>query len=90
MLKNVREGLGNCPVLLQSGIVFVVALLLACVHGGIGGLQNDDMQISFMLNGGGARPALFPCTRMYVWGGLFATFPPFGPALTGITASFAP
>ena len=59
MLKKVRQGLGNCPVLLQSGIVFVVALLLACVHGGIGGLQNDDMQISFMLNGGGAAPGPF-------------------------------
>lgn len=59
MLKYVRTGLGNCPVLLQAGIVFVVALLLAAVHGGIGVLQNDDLQISFMLNGGGEAPGPF-------------------------------
>ena len=59
MLEHVIKRLEKCPILLQAGIVFAVALLLAAVHGGIGGLQNDDLQICFLLNGGGEAPGPF-------------------------------
>lgn len=59
MLEHSNKWLPNRSAFLQPLLVFCVALLLAIVHGGIGGLQNDDLQISFMLSCGGEEPSCF-------------------------------
>lgn len=41
-----------------AGVALLVALILTALHGGLT-LQNDDLQIYFMLCGGGAEPGPF-------------------------------
>lgn len=59
MPEHTHKRLLNRSAFLQAVLVFCAALLLAIVHGGIGGLQNDDLQISFMLSCGGVEPSHF-------------------------------